>query len=180
MVRNANAHRRKALQALFKSGNLDVASSEDASPHQPALEYAPSLARRARIIGNPPVLKTGAFGLAGSSPAPSAITLPFSLRTHSQIGGVRASRDANWRRWTRQTRPLAALFRNAECGLRNTVPVKSGLLVDNSALRIPNSAIDSLSQAQRSITDIVRLPWPTLTRRFGAFSRPCARRESSP
>ena len=29
--------------------------------------------RRARIIGNPPVLKTGAFGLGGSSPPPSAI-----------------------------------------------------------------------------------------------------------
>ena len=51
---------------------------------------------------------------------------------------VRASRDANWRRRTRQTCPLATLLRNADCGLRNTVPVKSSLLVENSE-RLPTA-----------------------------------------
>ena len=34
--------------------------------------------RRVRITGNPPVLKTGAFGLVGSSPTPSAILLKIA------------------------------------------------------------------------------------------------------
>ena len=42
-----------------------------------ALEYGRGFfVRRVRIIGNPPVLKTGAFGLGGSSPPPSAIFRP--------------------------------------------------------------------------------------------------------
>jgi hypothetical protein len=81
--------------------------------------------RRARIIGNPPVLKTGAFGLAGSSPVPSAIS--SSARSGRSLAcawgrfsGSRSCRARDGRRVKRLR--AAALGTEAHCQFRNIGP----------------------------------------------------------